>query len=343
MLTDTTPDQRRLVLEGMADIARASGSLGVGDRDGIRGAASLLLPDQDPDALDVDALAVTTPEAVAEAIVADDQRNEAMQYLIVAAFTSGEVDTPRWHRLVHYAEALGVAREELHILRELADRHWHSAQFHLMRDTMEVVTESDRWLSRGYELLKGIVGHDATDDPELAARYRALGDLPENTLGYGLFRQYVDHGFAFPGEPDNIGEVFGIRHDTCHVLSGYSTSRQGELLVGTFSTGMEARFSPVEPFHVLMLPLFTWHLGTPLLPRGGNPGHGVLDVRKLFVAWERGKATTLDVYGPDFDLFEQAERDLDEVRAAWNITPLDPADAAIGNEELPDYVPQSAT
>lgn len=69
------------------------------------------------------------------------------------------------------------------------------------------------------------------------------------------------------------------------------------------------------------------------------PGHGVLDARKILVAWDRGKETTFDVFGPDFDLFALAGRDLEELRHEWNVRPLDPADAAISNDELPDYHP----
>ncbi len=340
MLVETDPAQNRIVLEAMYDIARTPDrALSVTDVDVLRGAASLLFPDDDPAELDVDGLPRGTPAQISAAVVDATQRSQVMPFLLLSAFGGEDFEPPRWERLVEYADALHVPREELRILKEVAHHHMRSAQFHLMRDTMEVVTESEHWATRGAKLLHGIVGREASNDPELAARYRALGDLPKSTYGYALFRQYVDHGFSFPGEPDNIGEVFGIRHDTCHVLAGYSTSRQGEILVGTFSTAMQSAYAPIEPFHVLMMPLFTWHLGTPMLPRGGVPGHGVLDARKILVAWDRGKETTFDVFGPDFDLFALAGRDLEELRHEWNVRPLDPADAAISNDELPDYHP----
>ncbi|MCB1251176.1 MAG: hypothetical protein KDB36_17295 [Acidimicrobiales bacterium] len=340
MLIDTTPAQAHVVLEAMHDIARfPDRQLSVTDADMLRGAASLLFPDDDPAELDLDTLPRATPAQIAAGIVDQRERSQAMTFLVLAAFGGTDFEPERFERVAEYAKALDVPREELHILRELAHEHMRLAQFHLMRDTMEVVTESEHWATRGAKLLHGIVGKEASHDPELAARYRAFEQLPEHTYGYALFRQYADHGFSFPGEPDNIGEVFGIRHDTCHVLTGYSTSRQGEVLVGTFSTGMQSRYAPIEPFHVLMMPLFTWHLGTPMLPRGGVPAHGVFDARKILVAWDRGTSTTFDVFGPDFDVFALAPRDLDELRAEWHVAPLDPADAAISNDELPDFVP----
>lgn len=339
MFFTTSPAQNRVILEAMHDIALVSDSPArVADDDVVRGASSMLFPEDDPTALDVDGLPRATPAQIAAAIPDAEQRSQAMVFLVVSAFSGNDFVTARWERLTEYAKALHVSHEELQILREVTHHHMHSAQFHLLRDTMEVVTESDHWLTRGSKVIRGVIGAEG-DDPAEAARYRALGDLPETTYGYALFRQYVDHGFAFPGEPGNIGEVFGIRHDTCHVLSGYSTSRQGEILVGLFSTGMQARFAPIEPFHVIIMPLLTWHLGTPMEPRGGVPGHGVFDARKVLVAWERGKETTFDVFGPDFDVFALAERDLQELRDEWGVTPMDPADAAIPNDELPDYVP----
>ncbi len=38
------------------------------------------------------------------------------------------------------------------------------------------------------------------EDSVSASRFRALANLPEETLGYQFFRHYTDAGLAFPGE-----------------------------------------------------------------------------------------------------------------------------------------------
>jgi hypothetical protein len=44
-------------------------------------------------------------------------------------------------------------------------------------------------------------------------------------------------------EPEALHEAFTCPHDSTHLLSGYSTRPQGELLVSTFTAGMH----PLEP------------------------------------------------------------------------------------------------
>jgi hypothetical protein len=73
-------------------------------------------------------------------------------------------------------------------------------------------------------------------DPALVARFRALGQLSSDTLGYALYRFYTDRGFALPGEPKSFPEGW-TKHEAYHVLSEYEVNNQGEMLLAAFSGG----------------------------------------------------------------------------------------------------------
>jgi hypothetical protein len=77
-------------------------------------------------------------------------------------------------------------------------------------------------------------GWDASeDDPELAARWRALGGLPEGTLGRGVHDFYEARGFAVPGSPGSAPPLLA-QHDWVHVLADYGTKVDAELEVFAF-------------------------------------------------------------------------------------------------------------
>ena len=121
-------------------------------------------------------------------------------------------------------------------------------------------------------------------DPELVVRHEALGDLPVGTFGRTFFDFYWQNGFAFAGDPAGVNVEFATPHDSTHVLSGYDTTPQGELLVSTFTAGMH----PHEPMSGHILPvIMTWHLGVELVQFAGKFS-GALDPEKFWVAWDRG-------------------------------------------------------
>jgi hypothetical protein len=70
----------------------------------------------------------------------------------------------------------------------------------------------------------------AVADPELAARWAALGSLPAGSLGRGVWQLYRARGFAFPGSPGSAPPLLA-QHDWVHVLADYGTTVESELEV----------------------------------------------------------------------------------------------------------------
>ena len=154
-------------------------------------------------------------------------------------------------------------------------------------------------------------------DPELHARYAALTSNDEGTFGKAFADFYTANGFAYAGDPGSANEQFTTPHDSAHVLSGYDTSLQGELLVSTFTAGMH----PDEPITGHILPVIvSWHLGIELAEFAGSTT-GSLDPRKFFVAWTRGDETAGDTLSPRWDFWEHAPVPLAEVRVVMPRSP----------------------
>jgi hypothetical protein len=278
--------------------------------------------------LDPDALPDVSPAQLAAAIADADARNHVVQFLVVMAVVDGVVDRRRIAVVVDYARSLDSHEEAVRQLAELGRGNLAWVRADMARQNLLSITgraldvSIDEWILpyRG----------DRTNRA-LAARYHALGELPSGTLGRTFFEFYRTNQFAFPGEPDGLNERFAAPHDTTHVLSGYDTTPQGELLVSTFTAGMHPR----EPMSGHILPVIvSWHLGIELAKTPGSIT-GQLDPEKFWLAWERGAEVTTDVFAGGWKLWDVAGEPLERLRAAYRIPALDPAHAAHG--EVPAW------
>jgi ubiquinone biosynthesis protein Coq4 len=118
-----------------------------------------------------------------------------------------------------------------------------------------------------------------------------------------------------------------VPHDGLHVLSGYSTSIQGELLISAFTGGMHR----LDALRAQILPtILEWHVGQEV--NGIGMQQGALDPIKFLISWQRGESSTTDVLADDWNFFDVVDRDLEELRWEYGIPPLMPAHAAGGPE-----------
>ena len=65
-------------------------------------------------------------------------------------------------------------------------------------------------------------------DPELAAQWRSLAELPNDTLGAAVWQHYQRHGFTTPGELGGANAALA-HHDWLHVLGNYDVDVIGEV------------------------------------------------------------------------------------------------------------------
>jgi hypothetical protein len=135
------------------------------------------------------------------------------------------------HRVAVYADALGVTDDFVRIARRYAQGAYGLAWMDLQRSGfVDHVREAN-----GEELSGRVVPSTnpfgpAPVDDELAARWNAFAELPEDTLGRGVWEMYDARGFGIPGTPGGA-PAYLAQHDFVHVLADYGTNLKGELEV----------------------------------------------------------------------------------------------------------------
>ena len=332
MVFDGSPDQARALLGAMAAVARAGhdGELSDVDRAALGSAATIIF--RLDGAIDPDGLPDTSPAELATSL--GGLGREALVPLVVMATVDGRIEAPAADLLRAHAVALGVEEPAVDDLEDVVHGELALARADFLRRNRESIT--GEWVEDPSTYGAWIMPYEDDPDPGLAERYRSLGELPEGSFGRTFHAFYLDNGFAFAGEPGTANDAFTTPHDSAHVLSGYDTSVQGEVLVSSFTAGMHQ--DQALAGHILPV-ILSWHLGIPLTDFAGA-ATGALDARKLWVAWSRRDAAAVDTFSPEWDFWAHAGRDLGDVRAEMAIPVLDPADAAHGED--PEWYHPSA-
>ena len=163
---------------------------------------------------------------------------------------------------------------------------------------------------------RGVIG----EDPELAGRFHALSELPEDTLGHQFFQHCTDEGLAFAGEKGGfpIGALF---HDFAHVLGGYDTSPEGEMKNAAFQAGFT---KDDDDFFTMLFAIIIHTAGVNLAPFPmpvllGRIGQGSLALEVLH-GWQRGAAMKVDL-GSDWDFWDYVELPIDVARERLGVPP----------------------
>jgi hypothetical protein len=303
------------ILGAMRQVALAGGhAITWADTTSVLAAARYLLRRRD--LLDIGTLPAVEPQDLVS-ILRDkpELAHEAMKYLAIMALVDGELDHRKLARVLDYSRALDIEADYLTDLVEAASGHLAWATADMWRKNFDSV------LSRSSEGLDPNVWirpyEGANADPALVARYEALGKLPQNTFGKALWDFDKRNGYPFPGDPTALNAAFGTAHDATHVISDYDTSARGELLVSTFTAGMH----PINPMSGHILPvIFFFHFGEQLNDVG-HAGTGGLDPDEFWHAWARGAEMTVDIFDPQWSVWDWVEKDLEELRREWNVTP----------------------
>ncbi|MCA9717998.1 MAG: hypothetical protein H6713_18525 [Myxococcales bacterium] len=312
-----TPDQALPILRALRTAAAGDGPLAQQERAMLDAAQEIFGTPHDPDTLEP-----ISPEALAAAIQDRRLRWQLVNGMVIISMLDEVVTADKHARCAAFAAALGVELDELKNLRQIADGQlgW------LRLDVARRVWLKDhliekwrnggvRWLATAIATLKG-----ALEDTPLATRYRALGELPEGTVG----RVYHDHmrecGFPLPGERGSTVEPQVI-HDITHLLAGYGTDAEGEILTAAFSAGYRRR----DPFTFIFFVVCQFHLGLTF-SAFAPPFTGKFDARSTFLALRRGAAMNTDI-SEGWDPWSVMHRPLDEVRRELGVPPLEPAAA----------------
>ena len=263
------------------------------------------------------------PVSIAElrdAIPSQAGRSEVVDLMVTVELLCNPIPESMEASVEAWADGLDVDSDELHVARELARGAQIQAQADFYRTSYIGRADAEQ---PGFDQLLQEYGPEAyvftvVADPALEAKYETLRDCAPGTLGRGLWEHYKQRGFVFPGVVGGANQALA-RHDWLHVLSGYETTSIGEVELAAFRA-MSTDFPGVGLGFLGNL----IHYQSALLPslvNGGHPGHE-LEVdgvpERIAEALRRGKACKLDPYGA-IDLFDYADRQVDELRTLWSI------------------------
>ena len=337
------------IARALVSVASANGNLplSAADRRAVDAAAPVLLGVDD--VLDADRLDPIEPAGLADSVRDVPLRLWTIRMLAVMAFTDGVVESPKLQLVLDFADALEVRADFVRAIRELEHDNVRWAAHDAIRQNVASIPGMPLDLEDPYRPFLPYGGAGA--DPALTERYRKLADRPPGTLGRVFHDHYIDNGYEFPGQEWGMAEQWATPHDSLHLLSGYSTSAQGELLVAAFTGAMLRADVDMMESHVLPT-ILIYHLGIDI-NKGLNEGdrdriaadpswrdnyqgnvHLGLDPAKVWVAWDRATAMSEDLYSGTWDFWSLVDADLDDLRARYTIPALDPADAALADEDI---------
>ena len=309
------PEEAYLGLRAMKMVAEREGTLSLAARNLLSAAQTHILRT----AYDLDSLPPITPMELAQGFTQPALREQFVQGMVVMSLAD-DVPTPaQMQRIEEFAQALAVAQPAIRNIKFLTEKNSLLFRLDFMRRSHLRSMVENQFQDQGFlGVIKGLLGlKGLIEDPQLAAKYHQLKDLPPASLGYQLWHHYRDNGFAFPGERFGFptGAVF---HDLCHVLGGYDTSIAGEIQLTAFIAG----FRRTHPLYLLLFIMLQFSAGVKVVPIETAPTQSVLATPGLadlmFQALERGTHVNTDLTS-DWDFWPDLEQPVAQVRQKFNI------------------------
>jgi hypothetical protein len=271
---------------------------------------------------DIDSLPPVTPTELAAGVRTPGLAEQFVQAMLINVLADGLPDPECMARVEAFAAALGVTLPALRTARLLCEQHLilFRLDFHRRSHIKDMFVDQYRHHGGIRGVAAGVLGmRGLREEPELAKRYIALGDLPADTFGYAYFHHCRDQGFAFPGEPNGFPEG-GAYHDMAHVLSGYGTTPQEETLIAGFQAGCKR----VNPFYVILLGIFNFSTGVNVTPLAQPHITGILATpglaARFIQAVERGRQVNTDL-SDNWDYWPVLQLTLAEARRQLNVVP----------------------
>jgi len=275
--------------------------------------------------LDVDTLAPIAPAELAGRFTDPALARQLVRGMVAMSLADGPPSRQQIALIDDFATALGVAEPAVKVVRNLMAkrmlrfrigffrrshlRRYIRNTYHLMGGVLPMI--------KGLLIARGLI----REDTEMAARFHALKDLPEGTLGHAFYHHYTGNGFTFPGEKSGfpIGALF---HDFAHVIAGYDTSPEGEMKAAAFQAGFT---QDENDFFTALFAILIHTSGINMAPfempvLRGRIGQGEL-AADVLRALQRGAAMKIDL-GDGWNFWEDVARPLDVVREQLGVPRL---------------------
>jgi hypothetical protein len=326
------PDEVFAITRGIAAAVAPAGGLAPIQRE-LLAASVRALTGVDAD----EAIDDVGPHALDELDVALADRNLAfrqriVQQMVLCALVLRPLPDEVVERVAAAAQRLGVDEAMLGMARQLSAGHFALAAIDFERNGYTANWNDEQCRVLHTSGTSAVPWQEAPADPALAARWQALGDLSEGSLGLAVWRFYRARGFHFPGTPGSVSPLLA-QHDWVHVLADYGATIPNELEVFGFiarANDDPAGFS----FLAMVVSLFeTGYLRSGAGIFEAAPGHlrqqGT--AVRLADAMRRGALTNGSNDFLAVDWFTLADQPLAEVRAHFGVVPKSADAVAAGS------------
>ena len=275
--------------------------------------------------LDIETLSPIESEELASHCDDPAQAKQLIRMMITMSLADGPPSQEQIGLLNSFAAALRVSEPALKVIGHLAKNRLLLFRLAFVRRSHLRI-----YMRNSYRLLGGVVPVIKAilrfrgvirEDSALAARFHALEDLPESTLGHQFFRHCQKASLPFSGEKGGF-PAGALYHDFTHVLAGYDTTPEGEMKAAAFQAGFTQHDAD---FFTALFAIVIHTAGINLAPFPmpillGRIGQGTLAVDVLR-ALERGASMKVDL-GNDWNFWDYVELPIDEVRDRLGVSPL---------------------
>lgn len=322
-LLEPGPELAAYALRALVVVTRAANNGLAQPQRAMLDAIQRLVLDTD---LDIDTVKPITADDLAKHLRDPAQARQLIRLMVATSLADGPTSVEQVALLRSFAAALDVKEPAIDVIAHLAKnrllrfrlafmRHSHIRAY--LRNTYRLMG-GIRPMIKGLLVARGV----RKEDTATVERYRALGKLPEGTLGNAFYRHYTNEGLAFPGEKGGfpVGALF---HDFAHVLAGYDTSPEGEMKNAAFQAGFTQH---EDDFFTALFAIVIHTAGINLAPFPmpvllGRIGQGTLAMDVLH-GLQRGAAMKVDL-GKDWDFWEDVELPLEVARERLGVPPLE--------------------
>jgi hypothetical protein len=271
-----------------------------------------------------------------------DFRTRGVQMMVLCALVLRPLPVAVADRIERFAAALGVEEGMVRVAHRFATGSLGLAAMDFERNgyTSHWHPDDARELHTSHELRTA--WESCVTDDELAARWAALGSLPEGSLGRGVWELYQARGFVFPGLPGSAPPLLA-QHDWVHVLGDFGTTVESEIEV--FALIARAN-DDMRAFSLLAMVVSLFETGYLRTGAGlfeydtghiSTLCHGRAMAVRLADALRRGAWCHDAVTGSDsidylrLDWFSLAPLPVDEVRQRFGLRPKSPSAEAAGS------------
>ena len=343
LLTRPTAEEAQFTAVGVATaVAPATGLTDV-----QRVLIEALFPAMTDHAVDVSDYEPVTPLEFATGLARRDEqfRSRGVQVMLMCALVLRPLPAEVVDRVNAFAAELGVQEGMLEVAQRFASGSLGLAAIDFERNgyTSEWRAEDAQELHTSSELASA--WEASCDDPALAARWAALEDLPEGTIGRMVWQMYRARGFSWPGQPGSAPPLLA-QHDWVHMLAGFGTTVESELEVFAFIARAN---DDMRAFSLLAMVISLFETGYLRTGAGlfeydiGHLSVGEGMAVRVADAMRRGAWCRDVVTGADsidflqLDWFALADQPIEDLRARFSVQPK--ADEAIAAGSVSAWEP----